>query len=318
MQSAQRMLEYCQIESEAPENIPQADSLVETQFQGQWPRTGNIIFHNVFLRYRSELNYALNGLSFSIQGGTKIACVERTGAGKSSIIQALFRMVEIEDIYNGDTASYIKIDGVDIRTIGLHLLRKRLSIIPQTPVVFAGTIRRNLDPFEEYTDHALWNVLEEVNLKQYISRLENQLNTDMTVSASVFSAGQKQLICLARAILMKSKILILDEATANVDVETDDFIQKKIMEKFADCTVLTIAHRLITIAHYDKVIVMDKGKMVEFDTPYNLLVEKVGDERITKTDGIFVDMVRNTGKSMSQKIFEVSKKLIFSHESANN
>jgi len=310
MQSAQRMLEYCKIESEPPLHIPQTDSFV---MERKWPARGDITFQNVYLRYRSGMNFALNGLSFSIKGGTKVACVGRTGAGKSSIIQALFRMVEIEDSSDVglDLSSYIKIDGVDIQSIGLNLLRRKLSIIPQTPVVFTGTIRRNLDPFGIHSDENLWNVLGEVSLKEYIMKLENKLDTDMTVAASVFSAGQRQLICLARAILMKSKILILDEATANIDVETDDFIQKKIMEKFADCTVVTIAHRLITIAHYDQVIVMDKGVLVECDSPYRLLTEKVGDTRITKKDGIFADMVKNTGKSMSRKIFSIAKNQYF-------
>ena len=314
MQSAQRMMEYCHLESEAPEKVPKTDALVESQFQGKWPTRGEITFNNVSLRYRPELPCAVNGLSFTVAGGTKVACVGRTGAGKSSIIQALFRMVEIdESSSSGDESpGYIKIDGVDIGTIGLSLLRQRLSIIPQTPVVFTGTIRRNLDPFEQYTDEQIWNALVEVSLRDRVRALENQLETDMTMSASVFSAGQKQLICLARAILMKSRILILDEATASVDIETDDFIQRKIMEKFTNCTVVTIAHRLITIANYDKVVVMDKGRLVEYDTPYRLLVEREGDDKMTRQDGIFVDMVRNTGKSMARKIFKVAREHYYS------
>jgi len=298
MQSAQRMLEYCEIDSEGVHENKLADMKI---VEKRWPMEGQIEFNNVFLRYKSGLDYALNGLSFKVEGGCKVACVGRTGAGKSSIIQALFRMVEIEK------EGWISIDGMNIKEIGLNLLRSKLSIIPQTPVVFSGTIRRNLDPFAEYTDAELWNALEEVSLKKMIMRLEKGLETDMTVSSSVFSVGQKQLICLARVILMKSKVLILDEATANVDMETDEFIQRKIMEKFAECTVLTIAHRLITIANYDKVIVMDKGRMVEFDSPYELLVEKVGDERISRREGIFVDMVKNTGSRMAEKIFGIAR-----------
>ena len=153
----------------------------------------------------------------------------------------------------------------------------------------------------------MWKVLNEVRLKQHILTLENKLDTDMTISASVFSAGQKQLICLARAILMKLKVLILDEATANVDMETDEFIQRKIMELFKDCTILTIAHRLVTIANYDKVIVMDKGQMVEFDSPYKLLVERIGDEKITNQNGLFAEMVRSTGPVASRKIFQLAR-----------
>jgi len=132
------------------------------------------------------------------------------------------------------------------------------------------------------------------------------LDTDMTMSSSVFSAGQKQLICLARAILRQSKIIVLDEATANVDIETDDFIQKKIMEKFKDCTVITIAHRLITIANYDKVLVMSAGKKVEYDSPYKLMVEKEGDREMTNKEGLFAEMVQKSGENMAKKIFEIA------------
>jgi len=306
MQSAQRMLDYCHIKSEAPDYIPDQDA----QVPSQWPMKGEITLHKVFLRYREDLEFALNGLSLNVPGGLKIACVGRTGAGKSSIIQALFRMVAIETGPNYPD-SFIKIDGVDIHSIGLHLLRSKLSIIPQVPVIFAGTIKRNIDPFGKLSDNELWKVLEEVGLKDYVSSLQNKLDTDMTVSNNVFSAGQKQLICLARIIISKSKIIILDEATANVDVDTDSFIQKTIMTKFKDCTVLTIAHRLITIANYDRIVVIDNGRVVEYDTPYSLVVQRIGDTQITRRDGVFVEMVRSTGSSMAKKIFEIAREHYF-------
>jgi len=309
MQSAQRMLDYLEIKSEALDQIPEVDSQVERTFQRKWPSKGEITFNKIFLKYREELGFALKGLSLHIPGGLKVACVGRTGAGKSSIIQALFRMVEIEQ-GNEYQDSSIKVDGVDIGSIGLHLLRSRLSIIPQVPVVFAGTIKRNLDPFDKLTNDEIWRVLEDVGLKDYVGTLPNKLETDMTVSSSVFSAGQKQLMCLARVIISQSKVIILDEATANVDVETDNFIQNTIMEKFKDCTVLTIAHRLITIANYDKVVVIDNGCVTEFDSPYSLLVERIGDDSITK-NGMFADMVRSTGKGMSQKIFEIAREQFY-------
>jgi len=215
-------------------------------------------------------------------------------------------MVEIEQTSEDQTSS-IEIDGVDIGKIGLHLLRSRLSIIPQTPVIFADTVRKNLDPFDNLSDQELWNVLEEVGLKSYVQTLEKQLDTDMTGCATIFSTGQKQLVCLARAIINKSQIIVLDEATANVDVETDNFIQKTIMRKFQNCTVITIAHRLITIADYDRVVVMDNGRVVEYDTPYNLLVQKIGDSKITKPTSVFAEMVTSTGNIMSEKIFTIAK-----------
>ena len=191
--------------------------------------------------------------------------------------------------------------------MGLYALRNSISIIPQTPVVFTGSIGRNLDPLNKYSNEELWYALEEVGLKSYIESLPDKLDTDMTNATSVFSVGQKQLICLARAILKKNKIIVLDEATANVDFQTDSFIQKKIMEKFKDCTVFTIAHRLSTIANYDKVLVLDKGRCVEFGAPYLLLVKNFGDDKITNTEGVFASMVLHTGPTNSNFIFEVCK-----------
>ena len=310
MQSAQRMLDFCEIESEAPEFIPHIDNQVEKDFDGQWPVAGDIVFNKVFMRYREGLNFALNNLCLNIKGGTKIACVGRTGAGKSSIIQALFRMVEIEKI-GQYSDSFIKIDNVDISQIGLDLLRGRISIIPQTPAIFTGTVKRNLDPLGKLSNFELWQILSEVGLKEYVSSLPEQLNTDMTVSATVFSTGQKQLICLARALINKSKVIILDEATANVDVETDSLIQKTIMTKFKDCTVLTVAHRLITIANYDKAVVIESGCVAEYDSPYKLMVENIGDEEISKKNGLFAEMVKSTGKSMSKTIFQIAHQHYF-------
>jgi len=282
------------VKSEAPARIPLNDKeILNIQ---KWPNKGEIAFDNVYLKYRKDLDFALKGLTLKVPAGLKVACIGRTGAGKSSIIQALFRMVEIEGY------SSIKIDGVDISEIGLEVLRSSLAIIPQTPVIFADSIRKNLDPTENIADKELWKVLEEVGLKNYVENLEKGLDTE----GAVFSNGQKQLVCLARAIIKKSKIIILDEATANIDVETDSFIQKTIMEKFKDCTVLTIAHRLITIANYDRVVVIGEGKVVEFDTPYNLLMapEKRGEKR---EENVFAEMVKSTGSSMANKIFNVAK-----------
>jgi len=304
MQGAQRLFDFGSLKKELPEHKEKEDRYVEQHFEGNWPNKGEIVCKNVFLKYREDLNFALRGLSVNIPGGTKIACVGRTGAGKSSIIQALFRLVEAEQ---GEDDSFITIDGVDISTLGLNLLRSKLAIIPQNPVVFAGTIKKNLDPYGKLSDDELLTILGEVGLRDHIEALPNQLETDMTVSSAVFSTGQKQLVCLARAIINQSKVIILDEATANVDVETDAFIQKTIMQKFKDCTILTVAHRLITIANYDRVMVIENGQVVEHNSPYELLVDKIGDDEITKQDGMFAEMVKSTGTSMSKMIFEIAQ-----------
>jgi len=301
MQSAQRMLEFTDIEQEAPNEL-YADKQVLQEHNDVWPSQGEVSFQNVHLKYRGASRYALCGVDFTIPAGSKIGIVGRTGAGKSSLLQALFRMAEIEEI----PGSQIRIDGVHIKRIGLEFLRKNICIIPQTPIIFSGTIRRNLDPFDEVPDSKLWEVLEEVNLKTYVEQLDKKLDTEIGFSSSIFSAGQKQLICLARVLLKKSKLLILDEATANVDIETDDFIQNKIKEKFAGATIMTIAHRLTTIADYDKIMVLEKGRIEEFDHPYKLLVEKVGDPTITRKNGMFAKMVLNNGEKTANKIFEIA------------
>jgi ATP-binding cassette, subfamily C (CFTR/MRP), member 4 len=304
--SAARVFSYTKLPSEAQLTLPEDSKLKEAN----WPQKGEVHFNKVFMRYRENLDHVIRGLDIKINPGEKIGCVGRTGAGKSSIIQMLFRTVEI-DKSAGHENSSITIDGVDIMKVGLHTLRYSISIIPQTPVVFSGTIRRNLDPLGQHSDDELWNCLNEVNLKKYVDQLEEKLDTDMTNATSVFSVGQKQLVCLARAILTKSKIIVLDEATANVDFQTDTFIQKKIMEKFADTTVFTIAHRLSTIANYDRVLVLDKGICVEFDEPYKLLVRHIGDTEITNPDGNFASMVLNTGSRNSHYIFEICRSSYF-------
>jgi len=311
MQSAERVHQYCLLEEEAPEELRPSDAkLAHMIDSGTWPQDGYINFNNVFLRYNNTDTYALSGLTFEIKAKSKVAVVGRTGAGKSSIIQALFRIVEIEEI----PGSSILIDGVNIKSLGLQTLRKNLSILPQTPVIFTGTIRRNLDPFEQFTTTELWSALEQVSLKSYVESLEKGLETDMSISSSVFSSGQKQLVCMARVILKKSKIVILDEATANVDMSTDSFIQEKINQIFKDCVVITIAHRLSTIAHYDKVLVLDQGRMVESAHPYELLVNKVGDTEITKRGGLFAEMVKKNGEKVAKEIFKIARKTYFSNK----
>ncbi|XP_071638108.1 multidrug resistance-associated protein 1 isoform X5 [Temnothorax longispinosus] len=230
----------------------------------EWPKHGRVDFKNFKVRYREGLDLVLNGLTFSVLGGEKIGIVGRTGAGKSSLTLSLFRIIEAAH-------GKILIDDIDISKLGLHDLRSRLTIIPQDPVLFSGTLRMNLDPFDCHSDEEIWRALEHAHLKSFIENLPNALLHEVSEGGENLSVGQRQLICLARALLRKTKVLILDEATAAVDLETDDLIQTTIRQEFKDCTVLTIAHRLNTILDSDRVIVLDKGLIVEYDSPEVLL-----------------------------------------------
>nr|UOU03338.1 ATP-binding cassette subfamily C1-7 [Brachionus rubens] len=256
--SVERIIEYFEIKHE-PEWTNE-----KTRPEQGWPKNGNIILKNYSVKYREELDWVLHDLSINVKPGEKIGIVGRTGAGKTSLTLGLFRMLEY---YSGD----IIIDDVDIENLGLHDLRHKLTLIPQDSVVFSGTIRSNLDPFGIYSDEELWKALDAAHLKDYIIGLDKKLDHECSEGGDNLSAGQKQLVCLARALLRKTKILILDEATASVDHNTDELIQTTIRSQFSDCTVLTIAHRLNTIMDYSRIIVLDKGKVVEFDSPKNLL-----------------------------------------------
>ncbi|KAF9181719.1 hypothetical protein BGZ50_005356 [Haplosporangium sp. Z 11] len=274
MNAVERLHHYAnelQVEADAiiPDNRPAAS----------WPSAGAISIRNLEMRYRPELPSVLHNLSLDIKGGEKIGVVGRTGAGKSSIMMALFRLVE-------PSKGTMEIDGVDISKIGLHDLRTRLAIIPQDPVLFSGTIRSNLDPFEKRSDQELWEVLERSDLKSYVQSCEGGLDSQVTEFGENLSVGQRQLLCLARAMLTHAKVIIMDEATASVDVATDVMLQKAIRVDFANSTVLTIAHRLNTVIDYTRVLVLDHGEIKEFDTPANLL---------SRPDSVFSSMVEETG-----------------------
>ncbi|CAL5411675.1 unnamed protein product [Camellia sinensis] len=232
-----------------------------------WPSLGSIEFEDIVLRYRPELPLVLHGLSFTISPSKKVGIVGRTGAGKSSLVNALFRIVELE-------GERILIDDCDVAKFGLMDLRKVLSIIPQSPVLFSGTIRFNLDPFSEHSDADLWEALERAHLKDVIRMNAFGLDVEVTEAGENFSVGQRQLLSLGRALLRRSKILVLDEATAAVDVRTDSLIQRTIREEFRSCTMLIIAHRLNTIIDSDQILVLDAGQVMEYDAPEKLLLNE--------------------------------------------
>ncbi|XP_047290089.1 multidrug resistance-associated protein 1 isoform X4 [Homo sapiens] len=270
--AVERLKEYSETEKEAPWQIQ------ETAPPSSWPQVGRVEFRNYCLRYREDLDFVLRHINVTINGGEKVGIVGRTGAGKSSLTLGLFRI-------NESAEGEIIIDGINIAKIGLHDLRFKITIIPQDPVLFSGSLRMNLDPFSQYSDEEVWTSLELAHLKDFVSALPDKLDHECAEGGENLSVGQRQLVCLARALLRKTKILVLDEATAAVDLETDDLIQSTIRTQFEDCTVLTIAHRLNTIMDYTRVIVLDKGEIQEYGAPSDLLQQR----------GLFYSMAKDAG-----------------------
>ncbi|XP_028650798.1 multidrug resistance-associated protein 5 isoform X2 [Erpetoichthys calabaricus] len=232
-----------------------------------WPQDGEICFDNVEMRYRENMPLVLKKISFGVRPKEKVGIVGRTGSGKSSLGVVLFRLVE-------PCGGSIRIDGVNIREIGLADLRSKLSIIPQEPVLFSGTVRSNLDPFSQYKEELIWDALERTHMKECIAQLPLKLESEVIENGENFSVGERQLLCMARALLRRCKILILDEATAAMDTETDLLIQETIREAFRDCTMLTIAHRLHTVLSCDRIMVLNQGQVLEFDEPSKLLANE--------------------------------------------
>ncbi|GFN81907.1 multidrug resistance-associated protein 4 [Plakobranchus ocellatus] len=285
MISVERVIQYTCLPMEAD-----LESTPDKKPPPPWPTYGSIHAKDVSLQYSSTGPYAVKNLSFDIRAAEKIGIVGRTGAGKSSLITTLFRMVEPQGT--------LLIDGINIHNIGLHDLRGAISIIPQDPVLFTGSVRKNLDPFQEYSDDVLWKALEEVQLKDAVSANNEGLYMEVNEGGSNFSAGQRQLMCLARAVLGHTRILMIDEATANVDPITDELIQQTIRTKFKQCTVLTIAHRLHTIIDSDRIMVLDAGEIVEMDTPMALLSKGKG--------GVFYAMVEQLGKAELEHLTDIA------------
>ncbi|XP_035017168.1 ATP-binding cassette sub-family C member 5 isoform X1 [Hippoglossus stenolepis] len=261
--SVERIDHYVKcLESEAPRHSPEADGPAPS-----WPQQGKITFQNVDMRYRQDLPLVLKSLSFTILPEETIGIVGRTGSGKSSLGVALFRLVEL-------AVGSIIIDGINIAQIGLDDLRSKLAIIPQEPVLFIGTVRTNLDPWDQYSDSQIWEALEKTHTKEMVSQLPHSLHSEVTENGENFSVGERQLLCVARALLRNSKVLILDEATAAIDTETDRLIQETIRCEFGSCTTLIIAHRLNTVMSCSRVMVLDNGQILEFDSPAALLADE--------------------------------------------
>jgi len=307
MSAVARIQSYLNVPAEPPLDLPSD----KRHKDNHWPQKGEIDFHKAYMKYRPDSDHVIRDLSLHVEPGQKVGCVGRTGAGKSTIIQLLYRMQELDRSIDDTKESFIKMDKLNTQEVGLHLLRDNISIIPQTPFIFTGTIRSNVDPLGKFTDDEIWAALEDVRLRHHVEKQPKKLDTPIHGSTSVFSAGQKQLVCLARAILKKSNVLIMDEATANMDYDTDFFVQKKIEERFGHATQFTIAHRLQTIANYDKVLVLDRGRKMEFDEPYKLLVKNIDDREATNVNGYFAGMVQNTGPISSKKIFEITRDAYF-------
>lgn len=300
LNSVERVQEYLELEQEPPATIE------GHRPPAAWPTTASLEVKDLVIRYAPDLEPVLHGVSFSTGAHEKIGLVGRTGSGKSTMALSFFRFLEA-------SSGSISIDGIDISSIGIQDLRSQMTIIPQDAVLFSGTIRSNLDPFEEHSDGAVWESLERAHLSKASDRLlrsseENSNNDEVLVDESSkrlssitslnqqvsdggnnFSQGQRQLLCLARALLKNSKLIIMDEATASVDYETDTKIQTTIREEFTNSTLLCIAHRLRTIIDYDRVLVLDQGRVIEYDTPYNLITGKEG-------KGFFKSMCEKSGE----------------------
>jgi len=290
MNSVERVAEYVAIQSEEEwlrshyaSNLSEplaaaAQSNTTAPRVPDWPKGGEVVFDGYSMAYREGLPLVLRDLSVAIKPGEKVGVCGRTGAGKSSVLMGLYRMSEVR-------SGKILLDGVDIADVPLDQLRGALAIVPQEPMLFQGSVAYNLDPFDEYTQQQKWEALASVQLDEFVKHLPEGMQNSVGEQGSSLSVGQRQLLCMARALLRGAKVLVLDEATAAVDHETDAMIQAAVRKACKSCTVITIAHRLNTIMDYDKVLVMGEGKKLEFDSPSNLLADK---------DSVFSELVKTS------------------------
>ncbi|KAI9142193.1 P-loop containing nucleoside triphosphate hydrolase protein [Paraphysoderma sedebokerense] len=285
MNAVERIAFYSELKTEAPPVIPDKSP------PESWPSQGEVTIEGLEMAYREGLPNVLHGVNLKVPGGSKVGIVGRTGSGKSSIIVALLRLVEFQ-------TGKITIDGINISEIGLRDLRSRVAIIPQDPVLFAGTIRSNLDKFNKYSDEVLWKTLERVGLKEFVSGLDAKLDAAVAENGENLSVGQRQLLCLARAMVVEAKLAILDEATASVDMQTDAVIQRSIRRDFKGSTILTIAHRLNTIIDYDYILVLDAGQVKEFAPP---------DVLLSDPKSAFSAMIDETGPSNAALLKRLAK-----------
>jgi len=276
LNAIERVQEYLEVDEEP------AAVIEERRPRNSWPETGAIEVENLVMQYAPENPPVLRDLSFQVRPREKIGIVGRTGSGKSTFALSLFRFME-------PTSGTIKIDGIDISKIGLQDLRSRLTIIPQDPVLFSGTLRSNLDPFGFCSDEELWTALKRSHLIDENDEPNEVISLDSPVSenGSNWSQGQRQLIALARALVKKTSLIVLDEATSSVDFDTDHKIQQTIRSEFKESALLCIAHRIRTVADYDRILVLDHGRLLEFDHPYTLM---------TKEDGVFMQMCQRSGE----------------------
>ena len=261
MTKMERSLSYTKIKSERPQQLTSDLNLRD------WPSKGEIRFENFNVKYRNDTEIVLKDINFHLKPGEHLGVVGRTGSGKSTISLCLFRILEA---YSGK----IYIDGVDISKVGLQKLRESITIIPQDSTLMDGTLRYNIDPIKAYSDNEIMHVMKKIGFDYILKQNKDGLDQKISENGSNLSIGEKQLICITRAILRKSKIIVLDEATASIDYKTEEIIQKALNEILSSSTMISIAHRIKTVINADKILVLENGEIIEFDTPENLLNNK--------------------------------------------